>query len=230
MLVTGLALAGAACSQEDAPAEKVAEVAEEIVEPAAEPPPLASGKWAPQDDCGEVEGAGTFRQILSAAVRARDTDVLIAIAADDVNLDFGDSAGKAELRRRLEDEDRDLWGELDALLELGCSANDQGGITIPWYFDQDFGAADPFTAWLAAGENVPVLAGPDRAAERRAAISWDLVEIAEFDPESDFQQVELADETRGFVATGSLRSLIDYRLIASSRNDRWRITSFVAGD
>lgn len=230
MFVTGLALACAACSQEEAPAEKVADAAEEIVAPDAEPPQRASGKWAPQDDCGDVEGAGTFRQILSAAVKTRDTDVLVALAAEDVKLDFGDGSGKVELRRRLDDEGRDLWGELDALMALGCSANDQGGITIPWYFDQDLGAADPFTAWLAAGENVPVLAAPDRAAERRAAISWDLVEIAQFDPESDFQEVELADETRGFVATRSLRSLIDYRLIASSRNDRWRITSFVAGD
>jgi hypothetical protein len=231
MLVTGLALAAAACSQEDAPAEKVAEVAEEIVEPAAaEPTPLASGEWAPQDECGEIEGAGTFRQILSAAVRARDTDVLVAIAAEDIKLDFGGGAGKAELRRRLEDETRDLWGELDALLALGCSANDQGGITMPWYFDQDLGAADPFTAWLVAGENVPVYAGAGADSRQLGTISWDLVEIAEVDPEAARQRAELADGTVAFIPLDRLRSVIDYRLIASSRNGRWRITSLVAGD
>ena len=33
-----------------------------------------------------------------------------------------------------------------------------------------------------------------------------------------------------YVATDKLRSLIDYRLLASSRNDNWRIVSLVAGD
>jgi hypothetical protein len=230
MFATGLALACAACSQEAAPAEKVAEAAEEILAPTAEPPPLASGKWAPRDECAELEGAERFRMRLTAAVAGRDTDALVALAADDVKLDFGGGAGKAELRRRLDDETRDLWKELDALMALGCSANEQGGITMPWFFDQDLGVADPFTAWLVTGEAVPVLTGPDRTAQQRATVSWDLVEVAEFDPAAEFQAVELADDATGFVATDKLRSAVDYRLIASSRNGRWRITSFVAGD
>ena len=50
------------------------------------------------------------------------------------------------------------------------------------------------------------------------------------DPGKPFQQVTLADKSSGFVATDKLRSLLDYRLIASSRNGRWRITSLIAGD
>lgn len=230
MFATGLALACGACSQEDAPAEKVAEAAGKIVAPAAEATPLASGKWAPRDECAELEGADRFRMRLTAAVGARDADALVAIAADDVKLDFGGGAGSAELRRRLDDETRDLWGELDALVTLGCSANEQGGITIPWYFDQDLGAADPFTAWLVAGENVPVYAGVEPDSRQIGTVSWDLVEIATVDPETARQRARLPDGTAGFIAIDNLRSVIDYRLIASSRNGRWRITSFVAGD
>jgi hypothetical protein len=138
---------------------------------------------------------------LTAAVAGRDTDALVALAADDVKLDFGGGAGKAELRRRLDDETRDLWKELDALMALGCSANEQGGITMPWFFDQDLAVADPFTAWLVTGEAVPVLTGPDRTAQQRATVSWDLVEVAVFDPAAVFQAVELADDATGFVAT-----------------------------
>src|SRR5688500_17445041 len=125
-LAIALLLTCAACSQEEAPADEVAEVAEEIVAPTPEPTPLARGKWAPQDDCGTVEGANQFRERLAAAVDARDADALVALAADDINLDFGGGAGKAELRARLDDESRKLWGELDALMTLGCSANEQG--------------------------------------------------------------------------------------------------------
>ena len=229
-LALALLLTCAACSQDDAPADEVVAAAEEIVDPAPQPSPLARGKWAPQDDCGTVEGADRFRDRLAAAIEARDADALVALAAEDVKLDFGGGAGRAELRARLDDEAGKLWEELDELMALGCSANDQGGVTIPWYFDQDMGVADPFMSMLVTGEDVPVYRSADRGAARVAAVSWDVVGIESLNPESEFQQVTLGEDETGFVATDKLRSLVDYRLIASSRNGRWRITSLVAGD
>src|SRR5688500_628335 len=131
MFAIALLLACAACSQEDAPADEVAAAAEEIVDPAAQPSPLARGKWAPRDDCAEIEGADRFRQRLAAAVEGRDADALVALAAEDIQLDFGGGEGTAELRARLDAPDYDLWDELDELMGLGCAANEQGGITIP---------------------------------------------------------------------------------------------------
>jgi hypothetical protein len=177
-----------------------------------------------------VEGAGLFRRQLAAAIEARDADVLAALSAEDVKLDFGGGAGRAELRARLADKERGLWDELDALMALGCAANDEGGITIPWYFAQDMGETDPFASLLVTGEDVPVLAAPRASAERLDTISWDLVEPVAFDPQSSFQEIKVADGVAGFIATDKLRSLVDYRLIASSRNGRWRITAFIAGD
>lgn len=229
-LLLALVLTCGACNQEDAPAEEIAEAAEEIVAPAAEPAPLVKGEWAPRDTCGAIEGAGAFRQRLAAAVEARDAGALVALAADDIRLDFGGGEGTAELRRRLAEGGRELWDELDALMALGCSANEQGGITIPWYFDQDLGEADPYAAMLVIGEDVPVLTAPRPTAERVDVISWDLVEAASFSPGSPFQEIKMAGGGTGFVATDRLRSLVDYRLIASSRNGRWRITAFIAGD
>jgi len=228
-LAIALLLSCAACDQDDAPAEDVAEAAEQLVAPTA-PSPLARGKWAPQDTCANVEGADEFRTRLGAAIRARDVDAVVALAADDVKLDFGGGEGSAELRQRLGDPSLGLWDELDALMALGCSANDLGGITIPWFFDQDLGDADPYFAMLVTGEDVPLRERPDPASKAVATISWDLVEIATLDPESDWQRVELGDGKIGFIATDKLRSVIDYRLTASSRNGRWRIISFVAGD
>jgi hypothetical protein len=229
-LALALLLTCVACSQDDAPAEGIVEAAEDLVAPAPQPAPLAKGKWAPRDDCAMIEGADQFRRRLAAAVEARDAGALAALAADDIKLDFGGSEGTAELRTRLEDESWNLWDELDALMALGCSANAEGGVTIPWYFDQDMGEVDPFSGMLVTGEDVPVFKGPDGTGDRVGSVSWDVVEIASLNPESPYQQVELGDGTTGFVATDKLRSLLDYRLIASSRNDRWRITAFLAGD
>jgi hypothetical protein len=229
-LAIALLLSCAACSKRDAPAEDVEQAAEELVAPTAPASPLAKGKWAPQDTCAEVEGADEFRTRLAAAIEARDIDGVVALAAGDVKLDFGGGSGSVELRRRLADPSLGLWGELDTLMTLGCSANEQGGITIPWFFDQDMGETDPYYAMLVMGEDVPLLERPDPAARPVATISWDLVEIASLNPESPYQRVEFGDKQVGFIATDKLRSLIDYRLTASSRNDRWRIISFVAGD
>jgi hypothetical protein len=229
-LAIALLLSCAACSREDAPAEDVEQAAEQLIAPTAPASPLAKGKWAPQDTCAEVEGADQFRTQLAAAVRARDIDGVLALAADDVKLDFGGGSGRGELRSRLADDSLGLWSELDALMALGCSANEQGGITIPWFFDQDFGETDPYFAMLVTGEDVPLLERADPAARPISTISWDLVEIASLNPESAWQRVELEDGKVGFIATDKLRSLIDYRLTASSRNGRWRIISFVAGD
>jgi hypothetical protein len=229
-LAIALLLSCAACSREDAPAEDVEQAAEQLVAPSAPESPLAKGKWAPQDTCAEVEGADEFRTRLAAAVKARDVDGVVALAAEDVKLDFGGGAGGAELRKRLADPSLGLWGELDALMALGCSANEQGGITIPWLFDQDLGETDPYAAMLVMGEEVPILTAPSASAERLDVISWDLVEAVSFDPAKPYQEVKVADGGTGFIASDKLRSLIDYRLIASSRNGRWRITSFVAGD
>src|SRR5688500_16321625 len=111
-LAIALLLTCAGCSKDDAPAEQVAEAAAEVVAPAEEPAPLAKGEWAPRDECGKVEGAVAFRQRLAAAVEGRDADALIALAAEDIQLDFGGGAGTAELRARLADASSGLWHEL----------------------------------------------------------------------------------------------------------------------
>ena len=225
-----LLLAAAACSQQDAPADEIVHQAEKIVAPAASPSPLAKGRYAPRDTCAEVEGSTAFRRQLATAVENRDADLLVGLAASDIKLDFGGGAGTAELGKRLADESWGLWEELDRLMTMGCAANPQGGIVIPWIFQQNLGRADPAATMLVTGEDVPVLAEPDEGGKRIAAISWDLVTIDTLQPDRPYQGVELADGTTGFIATDKLRSLLDYRLIASSRNGRWRITSFVAGD
>lgn len=228
LLAPALLLACAACSPENAPAEQIKKEAEKIVAPT--PTPVAEGRFAPRDTCGKVPGADEFRAALVAAVRSRDTDALVELSARDIKLDFGGGEGVEELRTRLDDSSWGLWGELEELIQLGCSANRQGGITIPWYFDQNLGNVDPSAAMLVTGEDVPVIEAPDPTSDRIGAVSWDLVEIPSLEPDRAYQQVKLADGTTGFVATGKLRSVIDYRLIASSRNDRWRITNFIAGD
>jgi len=220
----------AACRQDEAPAEAIEETAEQLIEPAAQPTALAPGRFAPHDDCATIDGAAAFRARLTDAVRQRDAGALSALAAEDIKLDFGGGAGLPELQRRLADPEQDLWAELGELLPLGCAGNEQGGVTIPWIATQDLGRRDPFSSMLVLGEDVPVLIAPAADAQRVGEVTWDLVEIKGLQPGAAFQQITLPNEQAGFIASDKLRSPVDYRLTASSRNGKWSITSLVKGD
>ncbi|MBO0749953.1 MAG: hypothetical protein J2O44_05945, partial [Porphyrobacter sp.] len=167
---------------------------------------------------------------IADAVMARDADALLALAAEDVKLDFGGASGRAELKKRLTSKDWMLWDELDQLLDLGCAANPQGGITLPWYFEQHIDKVGQTGGMMVIGENVPLLPSPDAKAKPVKTISWDVVELKTLKPDDPFQQVTATDGTQGYIATDKLRSLIDYRLLASRRNGKWSIVSLVSGD
>ncbi|WP_305096606.1 hypothetical protein [Croceibacterium aestuarii] len=221
----------AACQRDDAPSENLAAQAGQLV--GGEKPEaakLAAGRYAPQDTCGDLKGADAFREDLAVAVQSRDAEAFAALAAEDVKLDFGEGSGRAELRKRLTGKEWNLWDELDELLTLGCSANKQGGLTIPWYFDQNIDGVDPFSGMLVTGEKVPLRESPDPESAILERISWDVVTIDALRPDDPYQQVTARDGKNGFILTSDLRSLVDYRLSAASRNGTWRIVSLVAGD
>ena len=44
------------------------------------------------------------------------------------------------------------------------------------------------------------------------------------------ERLKTADGKEGYVATDKVRSLLDYRLLATKVNNEWRITAFLAGD
>ena len=223
----------AACSQENAPSDAIKKAADSVVENVggSSPVELAVGKYAPQDECKSVPGAADFRAQLSAAIEAKDADRLAALAAPDVKLDFGGGSGVGTLRSRLSEKKPDLWGELARLMALGCAVNKQGGITIPWYAAKPLDEVDPATAMLVVGEKVPLRKDLDAKSAEAEEISWDIVTlVGGLHPEDAFQKVKTSDGTVGYIATDKLRSLLDYRLIASSRDGKWSFTSLVAGD
>jgi len=224
----------AACSQQNAPSDKIKEAATSVIGPVdgrGKPIKLAEGKYAPVDECKDTPGAEDFRKQLADAIAAKDSDRLAALAAPDVKLDFGGGAGTAVLQSRLNKQEPDLWGELADIVKLGCGINDQGGITIPWYAAKPIDGVDPAMAMLVTGEKVPMHRDADAKSPEIEDVSWDIVTLVDgLEPDDAFQKVRTSDGTVGFLATDRLRSLLDYRLTASSRDGKWSFTSLVAGD
>lgn len=230
-MIAALLLGG--CSQDNAPSEAISQAATSVVKKVdgTQPAKLAQGKYAPHDECREQAGATAFRTELSAAIAARDIDRLAALAAPDVMLNYGGGAGVDQLRAMAAQNGELFWNELDQLMTLGCALNKEGGITLPWYFAQDFGQVEPMNGMIVTGENIPVYAAVAGNAAPAGAISWDVVELVNgLRPDQPRQQVETSDGRVVFIATDKLRSLLDYRLVASSRDGKWSFTQLIAGD
>lgn len=223
----------AACSQENAPSESISAAADDVVEKVegTAPAKLAQGPYAPREDCGQLPGAEEFRAALVTAIQAKDADQLVALAAPDVVLDFGGGAGTAELSKRLADPKSGLWNDLAELTTLGCGVNAEGGITIPWVAAQPLTDVDTNMAMLVTGEGVPLRQTASADGQQLGAVSWDFVTLSGgLQPNAAFQKVRAGDDKTGYIASDKLRSPLDYRVIASSRDGKWSFTSLVAGD
>lgn len=192
-------------------------------------PRIAS--YPPRDDCAGKPGWAAFRTALSAAVNNRDAAGLAALAAPDVKLDFGGGSGPAELKVRLSKTDPKLWGELAAILPLGCSMQ-SGLATLPWIFAGVPESVDPYQGMLVTGTGVPLRKAASAKAPEVAKLDWALVEI---DPmrEADASLVKVAvpgTSLAGYIEAKRLRSLLATRIIAEPQDGTWRITAIVAGD
>lgn len=245
VVAIALCLALAACSQGRQEAEPGnAESAVPVVQPTAtltapaatpEPAlPRITGRYSTRDECSALTGWQPFAAAVRAAVVKRDSRAFAALASDGILLDFGGGAGQAELVKRLDDRSaRSLWEELDQLVALGCAKVGGGqGASMPWFWEQDLGGADPFEVWLVTGAAVPLLSAADPEAPPRASLGWVLVEpVKQYAGQAPFQNVRLVGRSeQGYVESRYLRSQIDYRLISERIGGTWRITHLIAGD
>lgn len=195
----------------------------------------SAGPLAPRDECVGTHGLSALGENLRRAARNRDADALLALVDDKIQLDFGGSSGKRELRHRLTSPEYKLWQELDAALALGCAiSSGEGGqayASWPWYFAKDVIPLDPFEAFIVTGERVRLRAAASAAAPVIGSVSWDYVRLSEYtSDEAVYAEVETRGGAKGYIAKSYLRNLVDYRLVAERRGGKWRITSFIAGD
>ncbi|MCK9544749.1 MAG: hypothetical protein M0R03_22245 [Novosphingobium sp.] len=193
--------------------------------------PRQAGPWAPSDECGGVPGANPFRLALAHAVLALDADAIAAMALPGVRLGFGGDDGRDRFREALAAPDGKLLGELREVLSLGCAPDRSGNLVMPAYFARDPGDIDMYSAMLVTGADVPLLAEGKAGAKMVRVMSWEVVSLdGDLQADKPYQRVKASDGAAGWVAGTALRSLLDYRLLATRDRGEWKISAFLAGD
>lgn len=205
----------------------------------------------PIDEAHEVPSFAAWRDSLAEAVDRRDTEAVVAMAAPDIRLSFGDDSGPQTLRVWLNGIDGEpwtgeaYWQELEKLLALGGVWQDWGDDARHFCAPYTFSAELPpeleenvFDAVIVVQPDAPLRRAPDSREQPVATLNNDILQIVEsrFDPENPLEpywmSVRTSDGTHeGWIESTVVRSPVDYRACFTEADDgRWRWDLFVAGD
>jgi hypothetical protein len=189
----------------------------------------------PVDQCASDPSFADFRDALLAAIERRDRDALLALVAEDIEVDFGGGAGRDYFASVWELDRPDtsrLWDELGRALRLGCARDPEGQYysSPSMFLTGEAAFADPFTGAVAIRPGAELRSAPNAASDVVGALDWDVMTVPDWDHEASWQRVELADGRGGYVRSEDLRSPIDYRIVFQRIGGSWRITTFIAGD
>ncbi|NNE84173.1 MAG: hypothetical protein HKN28_09405 [Alphaproteobacteria bacterium] len=201
-------------------------------------PALADAvKILPVDQASQDPKFLAVRDKLLAAVRRRDVEAVVAVAAEDIKLSFGGDYGRDQFRQRLATDDNgeggSYWAELEWALKLGGVFNGDHGrqFCTPYVSctgSHQCGDCDPFETLVAVSDRAPVYATADSESAILTHLSYDVVTLVDYG--SPRQRIRLADGRIGYVAFPDFRSPIGYRAYFEKREGRWQMRIFIAGD
>jgi hypothetical protein len=196
---------------------------------------VAERRLPPVDQCASDPGFVAYRNELLSAIERRDREALLALLADNIQVDFGGDPGREYFARAWaldRPQASPLWDELRQALSLGCARDPAGEYyaSPSMYLADETIFPDPFTAAVAIRPDAQLRAAPGAGSALVATLNWHVLTVPEWDRESAWQQVELADGRRGYVRSEDLRSPVDYRAIFERVDGRWRMVYFIAGD
>jgi hypothetical protein len=196
--------------------------------------PLAAGEGVPPPDaCASEPTFVAFRDALRSAIAHKDADHVLAVAADDIQISFGDIRGREDFARMWEldrPQSSRLWHELSEVLRLGCGLSGDGHFMSPMLGEGMTPDDDPFEVVIAVQPDAVLRSAPDEASDVVARLSWDVLTVGSDGGSEDWIPVTMRDGRRGFVHRRHVRSLLDYRATFAKIDGRWRMTAFIAGD
>jgi hypothetical protein len=191
-----------------------------------------AGKLLPTDEAARDPEFFAFRAQLQAAVARHDTEAVLVAVHPSIKNTFGGDDGIEAFRRiwKLPAADSRLWDELGTVLAFGGAFQEGGLFAAPYVFGRWPGQFDSFEHVAVLGKNVRVRAEPSLNGRILTALSFDVVQLAAPDTDSEWMRIKLRDGRTGYISSRYVRSPVDYRALFNKIDGRWWMTAFVAGD
>lgn len=174
----------------------------------------------PKDECTGDPVFDRVRAEFVAAVKARDSRRLAALASDDVGMDDeGFDKGPARLIEMMgEERGADFWRELGPVAEAGCSAGDSGRV-LP-YFASGFSGEE----MVIAAAKEPIRAAPSDTATITGYAKWEWVDHNFGDSGPFYWHVRLRSGRTGHVRSERVYSNYSPYAAFEYRDGRWLLT------
>jgi len=194
----------------------------------------APTRLPPVERCGGDAEFSAVRQKLDQAVAKQDFEGLLSLMSDDVRVTFGGRYGRESFRQywAQSKEHGELWSEFRKALRLGCATAVDGqgkeyrAIPAMFVTGDDL---DGFSTWVGLPGAVMRARKNARAAATMRLPVWTVLDEVDHDGGA-WIEARTPKGHHGFVSTAQARSIIDYRIVFGKRDERWKITAFVAGD
>ncbi len=193
-------------------------------------------KLYPVDEAAQDSSLMLFRLRLIEALVERDTAFVYAHLAPEVKVSFGPGNGLASFKAmwHLDNPESPFWLTMAGVIGAGglyySSSDDKASFIAAYYFSAFPNEYDAFEYAVVVGERVNVRSAPSTEDEVLTRLSYDIVRILSLVFSNDWMPIELADGTKGFIASRYVKSPIGYRAGFEKIDGRWRIRLFLAGD
>ncbi len=197
--------------------------------------PNAIGQVAlrPVDEAASQPDFFTFRAHLQTAIARRDASAVLTIVYKEIKNSFGGDDGFATFKQKwkLESGKSDFWKELGAVLALGGSFDRDEHFIAPYVFSRWPDKMDSFENVAIIGANVRVREAPRDNSATAGSLSFVIVPLLrEQEAHKGWTAIRQSNGKAGYVLSQYARSPIAYRAIFKRIDNRWQLTSFLAGD
>lgn len=195
-------------------------------------------KVYPADETANDLSFMEFKLNLLKAIKAKDTDFILAMITPETKLSFGEDHGREGLERLWglpSNKNSGFWNVMEHILKLGCvQTKGPNGV---WFYAPytytNFKGEDSFSALIVTGHDVNLRQKPDPNSRILEKLDYDTVLIANPQKYSVYQswpKVISPSGRCGYVSRKYLISPVDYRAGFTKVNDQWKMLFFVNGD
>ncbi len=208
--------------------------------------PIQNGRFEPLDQADLNPHFILFKDSMLQALQQKDTAFLLGHIGDKIAMSFDVEQTKAEFinnwNLQSAPENSSLWGVLIEVLEMGglFSSSEFNFFICPYTFF--LSVENPYAHKAVVGTEVRIRNKPGLEGAVLGSLNFEIVEGVPLDPGETpveqtiggeihtWEKVKTSNGNVGYVYGKFLKSPIDFRAFFAFQQDKWMLSTLVAGD